>query len=98
HDDVFLSEFESGWAEVSNARVGLAFRLTWDARVFPFIINWRPFGGCTQPPLTETYALGVEPWVGRSNLGKSIETGRAHWLEPGEEMTTTLQAELGRLD
>ena len=80
HDDVFLGELAHGHFTVTNARLGLAVSLDWDAEVFRYVVLWMPYGGSDAPPLTGMYGLGVEPWVARYNRrGRSPRAKRASW-------------------
>lgn len=92
HDDVYLTDLDGGWAEVVNDRLGLGFRLDWDASVFGWIISWQPFGGARAMPLAGAYGLGVEPWVSGGNLAQAVAEGTALELAPGESLPTTVIA------
>ncbi len=92
HDDTFLSGLTSGVVTVTNARLGLRFKLRWDATVFPVLVMWQPYGGPANPPLSGTYGLGIEPWVAAGNLQQAIAHGDALILAPGEHLVTQLSA------
>jgi galactose mutarotase-like enzyme len=92
HDDLYVGGFSEGRASVTSPRLGLTFRMSWDSRVFPWVVLWQPYGGALDPSLAGSYALGVEPWTSRHNLSDAVETGEAVWLEPGESLSTTLRA------
>jgi galactose mutarotase-like enzyme len=92
HDDLFVGDFSEGRARVINRRLGIAFRLAWDAAVFPWVVLWQPYGGAVDPSLAGSYALGVEPWTSRHCLERAVEAGEARWLEPGESLSSTLVA------
>lgn len=92
HDDVYLGDLQAGWAEVENPGLGLRFGLEWDAKVFPWIISWQPYGGARAMPLAGAYGLGVEPWVSRGNLAQALQRGEARQLEPGESLHTVVRA------
>jgi uncharacterized protein DUF4432 len=92
HDDVYLTDLEGGWAEVENPRLGLSFRLEWDADLFRWLVSWQPYGGARAMPLAGSYALGIEPWVTRRSLGDAVEAGEAIELGPGERCVTMLRA------
>ena len=91
HDDVFLGELAHGHFTVTNARLGLAVSLDWDAEIFRYVVLWMPYGGSDAPPLTGMYGLGVEPWVARYNLARAIAAGEARVLAPGESLETALR-------
>ncbi|HEY2935540.1 MAG TPA: DUF4432 family protein [Gaiellaceae bacterium] len=92
HDDLYLGDLADEAIAVTNPRLGLIFRLRWDASVFRWIILWQPYGGALAPDLAGSYALGVEPWTSRHCLAESVEAGEATWLEAGERFSTTLVA------
>ena len=92
HDDLFVGGFSEGRARVHNPRLGLQFRLVWDAVVFPWVVLWQPYGGAVDPSLAGSYALGVEPWTSRHCLERAVAAGEATWLEPGESLSTTVVA------
>ena len=91
HDDVFLGELARGHFTVTNARLGLAVSLDWDAEIFRYVVLWMPYGGSDAPPLTGMYGLGVEPWVARLQPGAAIAEGEARVLAPGESLETALR-------
>jgi hypothetical protein len=55
---------------------------------------WQPYGGVLAPPLTGSYALGIEPWTGMTSLERAVEAGVARELGGGESLSTTLRASL----
>jgi galactose mutarotase-like enzyme len=94
HDDLYVTELEAGWLAIENSRLDLAFRLEWDRDVFPWIVLWQPYGGAAAPPLTGSYALGVEPWMTMYNLERSVEAGTARALAAHDTFSTSLEAHL----
>ena len=96
HDDLFVGDFSEGRARVLNPRLGLAFNLTWDAAVFPWVVLWQPYGGARAKPLRGSYALGVEPWTSRLTLEEAVEAGEATELRGGARFETTIRARLTR--
>ncbi len=92
HDDVILGGLERGFYELTNLRLRLNFSLEWDARVFPWLMFWQPYGGADLPPLTSIYGVGLEPWVARYPLAKAIDEGQARRLDAGECLETELIA------
>ena len=98
HDDLFVGDFSAGWATVVNDRLGVRFRLSWDAALFPWLVLWQPYGGATDPSLAGSYGLGVEPWTYRGCLEQAVEAGQATWLESHASLSTTVTASIERLD
>jgi galactose mutarotase-like enzyme len=94
HDDLYVTELEAGWLEVSNPRLDLTFRLEWDHALFGWIVLWQPYGGAIAPPLAGSYALGIEPWTSMLNLERAVGAGVAVELAAGTSLTTTLRAQL----
>ncbi len=94
HDDLYVTDLDDGWLAVSNPRLGLTFRLEWQQEVFGWIVLWQPYGGAVAPPLTGSYALGIEPWTSRLSLEQSVEAGAATELAGGACFTTSLRAHL----
>ncbi len=97
HDDVTLGDLASGEYAVTNPRLGLRFRLEWDARLFPYITFWLPYGGPEAPPLTGIYGVGLEPWTSRYNLEQAMAHGEAVRLPGGESLTTAMRATVARI-
>ena len=52
--------------------------------------------GADVPPLTGSYALGVEPWTSRLNLEDAVAAGEAIELAPGERFATRFTAGVTR--
>ena len=94
HDDLYVTDLDAGWLAVWNPRLDLTFRLEWDAAVFGWIVLWQPYGGAIAPPLTGSYALGVEPWTSMLDLERAVQAGEATELAGGARFTTTLRARL----
>ena len=89
-----MTELEAGWLEVTNPRLDLTFRLEWDHALFGWIVLWQPYGGAVAPPLTGSYALGIEPWTSMLDLEHAVAEGVAVELAAEDSLTTTLRARL----
>lgn len=96
HDDVYVTDLDGGWLTVRNPRLDLTFRLEWDRDVFGWVVLWQPYGGAVAPPLTGTYALGIEPWTSRLDLERSVAAGVATELAGGASLSTLVRARLER--
>jgi hypothetical protein len=92
HDDAILGGLSRGVYTVTNPRLGLRFRLEWDAAVFPWVMFWQPYGGADLPPLTGIYGVGLEPWSAPAPLAQAAAAGQATRLLPGESLETALVA------
>jgi Domain of unknown function (DUF4432) len=92
HDDVFLADLESGWAELANPALRLGFRFDWNPAVFRWVISWQPFGGARAMPLRGAYGLGIEPWTSGGNLETALARGDAVALPGHSRLETTVSA------
>ena len=55
-----LSGFTDGWYEIRHAN-GRADRVTWDARMMPFLWLYGEFGGAGKSPYDRFYSLALQP-------------------------------------
>jgi Domain of unknown function (DUF4432) len=92
HDDIYVTGLEGGCVTVTNPQRGLGFRLAWDPDLFSWVVLWQPYGGALEPPLTGSYALGIEPWTSRHCLAEALEAGEALELAGSGELRTTVRA------
>ena len=92
HDDIYVGDLAETWLAVTNPRLGLTFRLEWEPAELRWVIVWQAYGGADAPPLTGSYALGVEPWTSRLNLEDALAAGEAIELEPRGSFTTRFAA------
>ena len=96
HDDIYIGNLEETWLAVTNPRLGLTFRLEWEPAELAWVILWQAYGGADAPPLTGSYALGVEPWTSRLNLENAVASGEAIELAPGDRFATRFSAGVTR--
>jgi galactose mutarotase-like enzyme len=96
HDDIYIGDLEATSLSVSNPRLGLTFRLEWEPADLGWVILWQAYGGADAPPLTGSYALGVEPWTSRLNLEDALAAGEAIELAPGGRFATRFAARVTR--
>ena len=86
-----------GIVTVVNPRLALAFRLTWDAQLFPVMGLWRVWdAGHGYPDYRGRRILAVEPAVDFPSLTQAAARGTALHLLPGEARTTILTAAIGQ--
>jgi Domain of unknown function (DUF4432) len=94
HDDVFITGLSEGRIVVHNPRLDLTFAMTFDHRLFRWVVSWQPFGGARAMPLAGSYGLGVEPWTSQLNLEEAVRTGDAVSLGAGQSLETVLSVTL----
>jgi galactose mutarotase-like enzyme len=94
HDDAVLDGLTKGVYCVTNPRLNLSFKLEWDKDIFPWVMDWQPFGGADLPPLTGIYGIGLEPWVSRYHLADAIKAEQAKVLQGGQTLETELIVEI----
>lgn len=93
----YLCELDDGFYAIENPRLELAFRLTWEKTVFPYVWLWQEFGGCLDAPwYGRCYVMALEPFnaMPGSGLATAIEKSYAPVLPPCGAVRTTLTAEL----
>ena len=81
HDDVFLGELAHGHFTVTNARLGLAVSLDWDAEVFRYVVLWMPYGG-SDAAAADGHVRSGRGAVGgtlQPGAGRSPQVKRAFW-------------------
>jgi hypothetical protein len=96
HDDIYIGDLDATWLAVTNPRLGLTFRLEWEPAALSWVILWQAYGGADAPPLTGSYALGVERWTSRLNLEDAVTAGEAIELAPGGRFATQFAARVMR--
>jgi galactose mutarotase-like enzyme len=96
HDDIYIGDLDATWLAVTNPRLGLTFRLEWEPAALAWVILWQAYGGADAPPLTGSYALGVEPWTSRLNLEDAVTAGEAIELASGGRFATHFTARVTR--
>ena len=94
HDDAILGGLTKGVYSVTNPRLNLSFKLEWDKDIFPWLMDWQPYGGADLPPLKGIYGIGLEPWVSRYPLADAIKAGQAKVLQGGQTLETELVVEI----
>ncbi|MFD0618615.1 DUF4432 family protein [Paenibacillus sp. GCM10027629] len=88
-DICYLTNFkESAWYEIENPRLGIGFRVEWDAATLPYLWYWQEFGATTDYPwYGRHYNIGLEPFAGYPTWGLSeaIRNGSAGKIGPYEK-------------
>jgi len=97
HDDAYLTGLARGHFSLTSPSLKLRFSLDWDARLFPWVILWQPYGGAELPPLTGMYGVGIEPWSSRYPLDEASRRGEAHRLAGHQSLETRLAASIEKL-
>lgn len=90
----YLLDFgEQGRVALTNVRLGLSARLTWDATVMPYAWLWYEMHATPEFPWYKAaYVLGIEPhssYPGQGLHAIREKTGTQLRFEPGEARTAT---------
>lgn len=87
-----LKDFKDGGYRLVNPKKKLAVEMKWDAKQFPFIWVWAPYGGLEGYPwYGRTYTLAIEPWSSfPDHMDKAIENGTAVSIPAGGTIETEL--------
>uniref|UniRef100_A0A7C5VUW6 Aldose 1-epimerase n=1 Tax=Thermomicrobium roseum TaxID=500 RepID=A0A7C5VUW6_THERO len=97
---VYLTNFRSGWYEITTPDQQLALRVEWDARRFPYLWFWQEFGASKDYPwFGRIYVVGLEPFSSYPDdgLASAIANGSALWLRPYQSYELTLRLEVRQL-
>lgn len=90
----YLTDFERGWAALTNPGVGVSVELEWDAGLFPHAWYWLEANGQRDFPWYQrAYVLAVEPatsFPGQGLHAVRNKTGNQISFEPGETRETVL--------
>jgi len=100
NDRVYIYDFNEGWYIVENQKTKIAFSMSWDKEIFPYILYWQSFGGWYGYPFYGTaYTISLEP---RSSfpfpLSRVIENNTQKKLDPKASIKTHYTASLTHLE
>ena len=94
-DMLYLTGFpEQAFYQVNNPLAGVAFRMEWEAAMFPYLWMWLVCGGAGGYPwYGRTYNLALEPWTSYSSCGLTgaMENGSSLKLAAGQSRTTAFR-------
>lgn len=94
----FLSDFDSPWISIRRMDDAIAVALSWDGTAFPYAWLWYELGGTAEAPWNgKTRLIGLEPnsTCSASGLADAQRRGgRLLTLQPGIEMTATIQLQV----
>jgi galactose mutarotase-like enzyme len=97
----YLTDFEEGWATFTNAEVGLAVRLTWDASVMAHAWLWIEARATQSYPwYRQAYVAAVEPatsWPGQGLAAVRSKTGNQIAFKPGDRKEVHIACEMSEL-
>jgi galactose mutarotase-like enzyme len=92
-----LSDLRKGRYAVRSEKLRLAFELSWDKKVFPYLWYYRSINAQNYPYFGRSRFIALEPCTSRySGLAKQVEESDAPALGPGEKLTTTIVARVKR--
>jgi len=90
----YLTDFDRGWAAITNAPLGLRAELEWDLTVMPHAWLWvEAHATPTFPWYAGAYVVGVEPASsipGQGIARARAKTGTTLSFAPGESRTATV--------
>lgn len=100
NDRVGIYDFNEGWYIVENQKEKIAFSMSWDKKVFPYILYWQSFCGWYGYPFYGTaYTISLEP---RSSfpfpLTRVIENNTQLKLKPKSFIRTHYTASITHLE
>jgi DNA-binding GntR family transcriptional regulator len=82
---VYVTDFANASYEIRQPNSGIAVRVAWDAKAFPYLWMWQEFGDSHNYPWWGgLYAVGMEPFssYGIDGLASAVENGSALRLSP----------------
>lgn len=92
----YLLELTDGWYAITNPETRVGFGLRFDHAVFKYLWYWQQLGQAAEgyPWWSRTHTAALEPWTSYPTNGllEAIENGTALQLEPGETVSTRMQA------
>ena len=91
---VYVTDFSNASYEVRQPDGGIAVRVAWDGKAFPYLWLWQEFGEARDYPWWgQLYAVGMEPFssYGIEGLASAVENGSALRLAPHEVRTAWLE-------
>jgi galactose mutarotase-like enzyme len=88
-----LTNLPEGRYQVRNPELGLAYQMTYDAKVFPCLWYWQVAGGSFNYPWWgRTYNIALEPFSGPPTIERAVKEGKALSLKAGKSLQTSLAA------
>ncbi len=94
----YLTDFERGWAALTNPTLGLRAELEWDLEVMPHAWLWLEARSTLGFPwYGAAYVLGIEPassFPGQGIVAARLKTGTTLLFEAGQSRTATISLRL----
>lgn len=94
---LYLHSFKEATYLVKSPTTGLAARVSWDRKNFPYLWFWQEFGGANEYPwFGKHFNIGLEPFSSypTSGLAEAVSNGSALVFAPLEEKTSSLNFEV----
>lgn len=94
---LYLHDFKEAKYLVKSPTVGLAARVSWDSKNFPYLWFWQEFGGANEYPwFGKHFNIGLEPFSSypTNGLAEAVSNGSALVFAPFEEKTSSLNFEV----
>ena len=94
---LYLHDFKEPRYVVRSPTIGLAAKVSWDRKNFPYLWFWQEFGGANEYPwFGKHFNIGLEPFSSypTSGLAEAVSNGSALVFAPFEEKTSSLKFEV----
>lgn len=94
---LYLHGFKEARYLIKSPTTGLAAKVSWDRKNFPYLWFWQEFGGANEYPwFGKHFNIGLEPFSSypTSGLAEAVSNGSALVFEPLEEKTSSLNFEV----
>lgn len=97
---LYIVGLTDGWYQVTNPKVGLGVRVSWDVKLLPYLWYWQEYGSSSEYPwYGRHYNIGLEPFSSypTNGLGEAIANGSALRFAPFERKSSTIGFEVVRM-
>jgi len=88
--NIYIKNLREGWYAITNPGLGLGVGMSWELRVFPYLLIWSVYRGFYNSPFFgRTYNIALEPYSAiPDNLDEVVRLGRDIRLNPLQEIST----------
>jgi hypothetical protein len=88
--NIYIKDLREAWYAITNPALGLGIGMSWDLRVFPYMLIWNVYRGFYSSPFFgRTYNIALELYSAIPDcLDQAIQLGRDIRLNAGQELST----------